>query len=201
MKFGIIDGVTTNPSLLAKTNGDFYQTIKNICSIVAGPVIVEVASTDYANMLKEGDKILAIAQNVALKLPITWDGIKACKHFSNQERLINMTLCFSGAQALIAAKAGATYVSPFIGRIDDTGHDGLSLIEDIYRIFSNYPELNTQILAASIRNSYHLYQAAMIGAEVATMPASIIKQLINHPLTDLGVQIFSEDWKKSGLKI
>ena len=198
---GIIDGVTTNPSLMAKTGKDFYIVAKDICATVAGPVSLEVSGTSYKDMLIEGEKILSIAKNVVLKLPMTWDGIKACKHFSNLKHSVNMTLCFSSSQGLMAAKAGATYVSPFIGRIDDTGQDGLELISDIHAIFSNYPELNTQILAASIRNTYHFYQSALIGVHVATLPGKLIKQLLDHPLTEKGIEIFSSDWKKSGLKI
>jgi transaldolase len=160
-----------------------------------------VAALDYENIIKEGDKILSIADNVVLKLPCTWDGIKACKYFSGQDRLVNMTLCFSASQALLAAKAGAAYISPFIGRLDDSGSDGLDLIEDIQTIYSNYEWLDTQILAASIRNIYHLQQAAMIGADIATIPAKLLKQLVNHPLTDQGLEIFSQDWRKSGLGI
>ncbi len=199
--FGIVDGVTTNPSLFSSVGGDFYKTAKDICKSVSGPVSLEVSSTDYDNMLIEGEKILSIAENVVLKLPMTWSGIKACKHFTSQDRKVNMTLCFSVSQALIAAKAGATYVSPFIGRIDDTGHDGLELINDINTMFLHYPELDTKILAASIRNMYHLYQISQIGAAVATMPSKVIKQLLDHPLTDIGVKKFTEDWNKSGLKI
>jgi len=201
LAFGIVDGITTNPSLFAAIGGDFYKIAKDICSAVDGPVSLEASSTDYNNMLQEGEKILGIADNAVLKLPMTWPGIKACKYFSDKGHRVNMTLCFSAAQALVAAKAGATYVSPFIGRIDDTGHDGLNLIEDINEIYMNYPELNTKILAASIRNIYHLHQVCKIGTSIATIPAKIMKQLLDHPLTDIGVKKFSEDWKKSGLKI
>ena len=200
-QYGIVDGVTTNPTLLSKQGKDFYKTAKEICDLVKGPVSLEVAAQDYASMLKEGDKILSIADNVVLKLPCTWDGIRGCHHFASQKRDVNMTLCFSATQALIAAKAGAAYVSPFIGRIDDIGGDGLVLIEEIREIYSNYEDLNTQILAASIRSPYHLYQVATIGVEVATVPAKILRQLMTHPLTDQGLAIFSEDWQKSGLKI
>lgn len=199
--YGIIDGVTTNPSLFAKTGGDFYIVAKDICAAVYGDVSLEVSATDYDNMLKEGEKILAIAENVVLKLPITLDGIKACSYFAGNGYRVNMTLCFSANQALIAAKAGAAYVSPFIGRLDDSGQDGLELISDIREIYDNYPDFDTQILAASIRNPYHLYQASMIGADVATMSAKIIKQALQHPLTDKGLEIFTSDWNKSGLSI
>ena len=199
--YGIIDGVTTNPSLFAQVSGDFYAIAKEICAATYGDVSLEVSATDYDNMIKEGEKILAIAENVVLKLPTTWDGVKACNYFSSEGYRVNMTLCFSATQALIAAKAGAAYISPFIGRLDDIGQDGLELIADIREIYSNYPDLDTEILAASIRNPYHLYQASMIGADVATMPAKVIRQLLEHPLTDKGVEMFSNDWKKSGLKI
>lgn len=199
--YGIVDGVTTNPTLLAKQGKDFRQVATDICRIVDGPVSLEAAALDYEGMVREGEKILAIADNVVLKLPCTWDGIRACRHFSSQGRKVNMTLCFSSTQALLAAKAGAAYISPFIGRIDDTGGDGLALIEDIREIYSNYENIDTQILAASIRSPYHLYQVATIGVEVATLPAKILRQLMTHPLTDQGLAIFSEDWKKSGLKI
>jgi len=199
--YGIIDGVTTNPSLLAKEGGDFYSVAKAICKLVDGPVSLEVSALDYDAMLKEGTKILDIAENVVLKLPCTWDGVKACEHFAGKDALVNMTLCFSSTQALVAAKAGAAYISPFIGRIDDIGGDGLVLIEEIQEIFANYEWIDTQILAASIRNTYHLQQAAMIGADIATVPANIIWQLMNHPLTEQGLERFTSDWKKSGLKI
>lgn len=198
---GIIDGVTTNPSLFAKTEKDFYITAKEICAAVYGDVSLEVSAIDYDNMLKEGEKILNIAENVVLKLPMTLDGIKACSYFSGNGYRVNMTLCFSANQALIAAKAGAAYISPFIGRLDDAGQDGLELISDIRDIYDNYPDFDTEILAASIRNPYHLYQASMIGADVATMSAKVIKQALEHPLTDKGLEIFDQDWKSSGLKI
>lgn len=199
--YGIIDGVTTNPTLLAKNGQDFRQTAIELCNLVKGPVSLEAAALDFEGMVREGDKILAIASNIVLKLPCTWDGIRACKHFSAQGRLVNMTLCFSSTQALLAAKAGAAYISPFIGRVDDIGGDGLALIEDIRDIYSNYEGIKTQILAASIRSPYHLYQVATIGVEVATLPAKILKQLMTHPLTEQGLTIFSKDWQKSGLKI
>jgi transaldolase len=198
---GIIDGVTTNPSLMSKVGGDFYKVAKEICAIVDGPVSLEVSAEHYSDMLEEGQKILNIAENVVLKLPMTWDGIKACKHFGGLGASVNMTLCFSTAQALIAAKAGADYVSPFVGRLDDTGHDGLDLVSDINTALSNYPDFDTYILASSIRNPYHFYRVAMIGAHVVTMSGKVIKQLLDHPLTEKGLEIFNSDWKKSGLKI
>ena len=197
---GIIDGVTTNPSLLSKNSGDFYKIAKDICAATNGPVSLEVGSTDYEGMLTEGEKILSIASNVVLKLPTTWDGIKVCSYFASQGKDVNMTLCFSVNQALLAAKAGAAYISPFIGRLDDIGQDGLTLVEEIHNLYLNY-EFTTKILAASIRNPYHLYQVAQIGAQVATMPSKVIRQLVDHPLTDIGLKNFSSDWLKSGLKI
>lgn len=199
--YGIIDGVTTNPSLFAKTGGDFYSIAKEICEAVYGDVSLEVSAIDYDNMRKEGEKILNIADNVVLKLPMTLEGVKACSYFAGNGYRVNMTLCFSANQALIAAKAGAAYISPFIGRLDDSGQDGLELISDIREIYNNYPDFDTEILAASIRNPYHLYQASMIGADVATMSGKIIKQVFQHPLTDKGLEIFTTDWKNSGLKI
>lgn len=198
---GIIDGVTTNPSLMAKAGGDFHKLAEKICEIVYPfPVSIELVANNYDDMLEQGKKIVSIAENVVLKLPMAWDGIRACDYFSKDGYAVNMTLCFSAHQALLAAKVSAAYVSPFIGRLDDTGQDGLELLSDIKEIFSNY-DLDTQILAASIRNTYHIYQAAMIGADVITAQGKIIRQLIEHPLTDKGLEIFDNDWKKSGLKI
>lgn len=201
MSFGIVDGITTNPSLIVKEGKDFYELARNICSIVSGPVSLEVSATTFDGMLSEGEKLLNIGEHVVLKLPITWDGIKACKHFAAQGKDVNMTLCFSSTQALITAKAGAKYVSPFVGRIDDIGHDGLSLIEDIAEVFNNYSNLETHILAASVRNVYHIYQLSKIGVSVVTMAPKVMQQLLEHPLTDIGLKKFSEDWLKSGLKI
>lgn len=198
---GVVDGVTTNPSIIAKSGLDFLATIKEICQITDGPVSAEAPSEDYENMLREGEKILSIADNVALKLPITFDGIRACKHFSAQGREVNMTLCFSANQALLAAKAGATYVSPFIGRLDDLGQDGMELIADIATIFDNYPHLNCQILAASIRSAKHITDSALLGADVATIPPKLIDQMLAHHLTDKGLAAFTKDWKSTGIKI
>ena len=199
---GLLDGVTTNPSLVAKSGAaNFIELITEICKVVDGPVSAEVAATDYATMLKEADRLAKIADNVVVKLPLTYDGLRVCKVLSNQGIMTNVTLCFSANQALLAAKAGATYVSPFIGRLDDIGQDGLDLIADIVQIYSNYPELETQVLAASIRHPVHLLDCAKMGADVATMPASVIKQLFNHPLTDKGLAAFVADWQKSGQKI
>lgn len=198
---GLLDGVTTNPSLVAKAGGDFKDTIKQICAIVPGPVSAEVAATDYEGMLKEGKALARIAKNVTIKVPLTLEGLKACKALTSEGTMVNVTLCFSATQALLAAKAGATFVSPFIGRLDDIGLDGMELIKEIRVIFDNYPDLSTDILAASIRTVNHVKDAAMIGADVATIPPAILKQLVKHPLTDKGIEIFLNDWKKTGQKI
>ena len=196
-----IDGVTTNPSLLAKSSGNMEATVKEIAKIINGPVSVEVYATDYEGMLTQGNKILNIADNIVLKLPITWDGLKACRYFYKQGRDVNMTLCFSSMQALLAAKAGAAYVSPFIGRLDDIGQNGQELIHDIRIMFDNYPQYHTKILAASIRHNQHVLISAMSGSDAVTIPLSVLKQLLHHPLTDKGLDKFLEDWKKSGLFI
>lgn len=201
-ELGVIDGITTNPSLMAQTVKDFRATITEICKIIKGDVSVEVAANDFETMIRQGEQILSIADNIVIKLPITWDGIKACRHFANQAVKTNMTLCFSIGQALLAAKAGATYVSPFIGRLDDIGQDGIKLISEIRQVYDNYQNsLNTKILAASIRSLDHLYQSALHGANAATIPSKIIKQLVNHPLTDMGLSIFNKDWANSKLVI
>jgi transaldolase len=198
---GLLDGVTTNPSLVAKAKRDFKEIIAEICEVVEGPVSAEVAATDVAGMLKEGRTLAKIARNVAVKVPLTWDGLKACRALSGEGTMVNVTLCFSANQALLAAKAGATFISPFVGRIDDTGHDGMELLRDIRTIYDNYGDLSTQILAASIRNVLHVKQAALIGADVATVPPSVLRALTHHPLTDKGLDQFVADWKKTGQKI
>ena len=198
---GLLDGVTTNPSLIAKTGKDFKATIAEICAIVPGPVSAEVGAIDYEGMLAEGRALARIAKNVTVKVPLTWDGLKACKTLTGEGTLVNVTLCFSAAQALLAAKAGATFVSPFIGRLDDIGLDGLELIREIRQIYDNYPDLETEILAASIRTVGHVRDVALIGADVATIPAAVIKALVKHPLTDKGLEQFLADWKKSGQKV
>jgi transaldolase len=198
---GLLDGVTTNPSLVAKSGGDFKEIIKEICAIVPGPVSAEVAATDYDGMMKEAKVLTRIAKNVTIKVPLTMDGLKACKALTSDGTMVNVTLCFSATQALLAAKAGATFVSPFIGRLDDIGLNGMDLIKEIRMIYDNYPDLSTDILAASIRTINHVKEAAMIGADVATIPPSILKQLVKHPLTDKGIEIFLADWKKTGQKI
>jgi transaldolase len=198
---GLLDGVTTNPSLVAKAKRDFKEIIAEICAAVAGPVSAEVAATDLAGMLREGRTLAKIANNVAVKVPLTWEGLKACRALTAEGSMVNVTLCFSANQALLAAKAGATFISPFIGRLDDAGADGMDLVREIRTVYDNYPELRTQVLAASIRNVLHVKQAAMIGADAATMPPAILRALIAHPLTDRGLELFLADWKKTGQQI
>jgi transaldolase len=198
---GLLDGVTTNPSLVAKAGRDFKQIIAEICEVVPGPVSAEVAAVDYEGMLKEGRELAKIAKNVTVKVPLTLDGLKACKALTGDGTMVNVTLCFSANQALLAAKAGATFVSPFIGRLDDIGLNGMDLIREIRVIYDNYQDLSTDILAASIRTVGHVREAAMIGADVATIPPSILKALVKHPLTDAGLAQFVADWKKTGQKI
>ena len=201
MDTGLIDGVTTNPSLVAKVGRPIREVIAEICEAVDGPVSAEVTATDYDGMLKEGMALAAIAGNVTVKVPLTWDGLKACRYLSQRGHKVNVTLCFSANQALLAAKAGATFISPFIGRLDDAGQDGIELIREIRTIYDNYPNLTTEILAASMRTPIAVKQVAMIGADVATMPASLIKALFKHPMTDSGLAAFLADWKKTGMKI
>lgn len=198
---GLLDGVTTNPSLIAKAGRDFKTIVAEICELVPGPVSAEVAATDVEGMLTEGRILAKIAKNVAVKVPLTWDGLKACRVLTGEGTMVNVTLCFSANQALLAAKAGATFVSPFIGRLDDMGLDGMDLIREIRMIYDNYPALETRILAASIRTVGHVREASMIGADVATVPPAILKALVQHPLTDKGLAAFLADWKKTGQKI
>lgn len=198
---GLLDGVTTNPSLIAKAGKPFLPLIEEICSIVKGPVSAEVASTDFETMMKEGEKLAGLAKNVAVKVPLTPAGLKVCKTLTDRGTMVNVTLCFSAAQAILAAKAGATYVSPFVGRLDDIGQNGLELISEIVDIYDNYEYFTTQVLVASIRNPVHITESARMGAHVATCPASVIRQLYNHPLTDKGLAAFVDDWKKSGQSI
>ena len=198
---GILDGVTTNPSLLAKEAGDFRENLKKICDIVPGPVSAEVISTDHETMLAEGRKLAKIAGNVVVKVPLTPDGLKTCKKLSNEGTKVNVTLCFSPAQALLAAKSGATYISPFVGRLDDIGTDGMQLIADIIQIYRSYDTISTEVLVASVRHPIHIIQAAKMGADVATMPPSVLRQMFNHPLTDKGLAAFLADWAKTGQKI
>ncbi len=198
---GLLDGVTTNPTLVAKAGRDFKDIVAEICAVVPGPVSAEVAATDYPGMMAEAEVLRKIAKNVTIKVPLTMDGLKACKALTGDGTMVNVTLCFSANQALLAAKAGATFVSPFIGRLDDIGLNGMDVIREIRTIYDNYPDLSTDILAASIRTVNHVKEAAMIGADVATMPPSILKALVKHPLTDSGLATFVADWKKTGQKI
>ncbi|MFN4312041.1 MAG: fructose-6-phosphate aldolase [Ferrovibrio sp.] len=198
---GLLDGVTTNPSLVAKTGRDFVATVKEICKIVKGPVSAEVAATDHATMLAEGRKLAALATNVAVKVPLTLDGLKTCKALSDDGIMVNVTLCFSPAQAILAAKAGAAFVSPFVGRLDDVGHDGMALIADIVQIYNNYPDFQTEVLVASIRHPMHVVEAAKLGADVCTVPPAVLRSLVKHPLTDKGLDAFLADWKKTGQSI
>ena len=198
---GLLDGVTTNPSLVAKTGRDFIDVLKEICAIVDGPVSAEVTATEAAAMIAEGNKLAAVAPNVTVKVPLTWDGLKACRALTQAGTPVNVTLCFSANQALLAAKAGATFISPFVGRLDDMGQDGMELIAEIKTIYDNYPAIETEILVASIRHPIHLKQAAMMGADVATLPPDVLRKLASHPLTDKGLAAFLADWQKTGQKI
>ena len=193
---GILDGVTTNPSLLAKEPGDFRQNLKRICEIVKGPVSGEVTATDFAGMLQQGHDIAKIDPHMVVKVPLTRDGIRACKALSGEGTRVNVTLCFSAAQALLAAKAGATYVSPFVGRLDDIATNGMELIREIVAIYHNY-EFTTEILVASCRHPIHVVEAAKMGADIATCPPAVIEQMFNHPLTNIGLEKFLKDWEKA----
>jgi transaldolase len=198
---GLLDGVTTNPSLVAASGKNFLKLIEEVCQVVKGPVSAEVAATDYATMLKEGQKLAKIAKNVAVKVPLTPDGLKVCKQLSDQGTMVNVTLCFSAAQAILAAKAGAAFISPFVGRLDDVGMDGMALIRDIVQIYAAYPAIKTEVLVASVRHPIHLVEAAKMGAHVATIPPKVIRQLYQHPLTDKGLAAFVADWQKTGQSI
>jgi transaldolase len=197
---GMVDGVTTNPSLILKSGRDIIEVTREICGIVKGPVSAEVVALKFEDMLAEGRKLAAIAPNIAVKVPLTWDGLKTCKVLSGEGFMVNVTLCFSVNQALIAAKAGATFISPFIGRLDDINVDGLDLIGDIRTIYDNF-DFKTQILAASIRTANHVKDCALIGADVITAPPAVIKGLASHVLTDKGLEQFMKDWAKTGQKI
>jgi transaldolase len=197
---GLLDGVTTNPSLAAKTGRDYVDVLTEITGIVKGSVSAEVLATDVDGMLKQGRRVAKIASNITVKVPLTWDGLKACKALRGDGIQVNVTLCFSPVQAMLAAKAGATFISPFIGRIDDAGEDGMGLIRDIRAIYDNYG-FDTQILAASIRSVSHVRECALAGADVATIPSSVFKLLLNHPLTDKGLAAFLADAKKAGVEI
>jgi transaldolase len=193
---GILDGVTTNPSLLAKEPGDYRQNLKRICEIVKGPVSGEVVATDFAGMLREGHEIAKIHQHMVVKVPLTREGIRACKTLSGEGIPVNVTLVFSAAQALLAAKAGATFVSPFVGRLDDVATSGMELIRDIVEIYDNY-EFSTEVLVASCRHPIHIVEAARMGADICTCPSAVIDQLFNHPLTNIGLEKFLKDWEKA----
>jgi transaldolase len=197
---GLVDGVTTNPSLAAKTGRDYGESLKEICSIVSGSVSAEVISTEYEGMLKEGRAAAKIASNIYVKVPSTWDGLKACRVLTNEGARVNVTLCFSPVQAMLAAKAGAAFISPFIGRVDDVGEDGMGLIRDIRTIYDNYG-FQTEILAASIRSVSHVREAALAGADISTIPTDIFKKLMSHPLTDKGLAAFIADAKKANVTI
>lgn len=198
---GLIAGVTTNPSLIAKSGRDIKKVIAEICEIISGPVSAEVTATTFEEMLKEAKLLTSIAENVAVKVPLTFYGLKACKHLVDNGHMVNVTLCFSPVQALLAAKAGATFISPFLGRLDDIGHDGVQLIQDIADIYDNDPDIETAILAASIRHPQHVLAVAKAGADVITLPGSVFKQLYKHPLTDSGLAAFLADWEKTNQKI
>ena len=197
---GFVDGVTTNPSLIMKSGRDILEVTKEICDMIEGPVSAEVVAIEYDEMIKEGRKLAEIAGNIAVKVPLTWDGLKTCKTLSSEGTMVNVTLCFSANQALLAAKAGATFISPFIGRLDDINIDGLELIEDIRTIYDNF-NFQTEILAASIRNANHISDCAKIGADVVTAPPNVLQNLAKHPLTDKGLDAFMKDWAKTGQKI
>lgn len=198
---GLLDGVTTNPSLIAKSGRKILEVIAEICDVVQGPVSAEVAATEYKAILAEAAVLKKIAGNVTIKVPLTPDGLKACHALSQEGTMVNVTLCFSPAQALLAAKAGASFISPFVGRLDDIGQDGMGLISDIVQIYANYPAITTEVLVASIRHPIHLIESAKMGADVATMPPAVIKQLYNHPLTDKGLAAFLKDWAATGQSI
>ena len=198
---GMIDGVTTNPSLIAKSGRNMLEVIAEICALVPGPVSAEVTATDHATMLAEGRKLAAIARNVAVKVPLTPDGLKTCRALADQGTMVNVTLCFSPAQAILAANAGAAFVSPFVGRLDDVGTDGMRLIADIVEIYRAYPAIRTEVLVASVRHPVHVVAAAKLGAHVATLPPGVLRQMYQHPLTDKGLAAFLADWRKTGQSI
>ncbi|HVW56320.1 MAG TPA: fructose-6-phosphate aldolase [Rhizobiaceae bacterium] len=197
---GLLDGVTTNPSLIMKSGGKILDVTKQICEIVKGPVSAEVTATDYEGMMREAKVLAKIADNIAIKVPLTLDGLKACKAIRSGGRMVNVTLCFSATQALLAAKAGASFISPFVGRIDDMAEEGMEIVSEIRTIYDNY-DFKTEILAASIRTVNHVKQAALLGADIATIPPATLKALVKHPLTDKGLEAFLADWKKTGQQI
>ncbi|HXQ64987.1 MAG TPA: fructose-6-phosphate aldolase, partial [Alphaproteobacteria bacterium] len=198
---GLLDGVTTNPSLVAKTGKKFFDVIQEICAVVPGPVSAEVTAVDHATMLAEGRRLARLAKNVAVKVPLTMDGLKTCKALSDEGSMVNVTLCFSPAQAILAAKAGASFISPFIGRLDDISQPGIELIRDIVAIYRQYPSFKTEVLVASVRHPLHVVEAARLGAHVATLPPQVLRQLFVHPLTDKGLAQFLADWAKTGQSI
>ena len=198
---GLLDGVTTNPSLVAKSGRPFLEVVREICEVVDGPVSAEVTATDHPTMLSEGRKLAQLAGNVAVKVPLTPDGLKTCRALADDGVMVNVTLCFSASQSILAAKAGAAFVSPFIGRLDDISRDGMGLIEDIRLIYDNYEGFTTEILVASVRSPNHVAEAAKLGADVATIPPGVLRQLFNHPLTDKGLDAFLADWAKTGQSI
>ncbi len=198
---GLVDGVTTNPSLVAKSGRDFLEVLAEICELVPGPVSAEVTATEHQAMLAEGRRLAQVADNVVIKVPLTPDGLKACRAFTDEGTKVNVTLCFSPAQALLAAKAGARYISPFIGRLDDISVDGLQLIADIVEIYGAYPAIATEVLVASVRHPLHVVESAKLGAHVATIPPAVLRAMFKHPLTDKGLAAFLDDWAKTGQKI
>lgn len=198
---GLVDGVTTNPSLIAKSGAKFLDLIPQICEVVKGPVSAEVAATDFDTMMAEGRKLSKIAKNIAVKVPLTPAGLKVCRTLSDAGTMVNVTLCFSAGQAILAAKAGATFISPFVGRLDDVGEDGMALIGDIVQIYRQYPDIKTQVLVASIRGPRHVIEAAKLGAHVGTLPPAALRALYSHPLTDKGLSAFVADWQKTGQSI
>ena len=198
---GLVDGVTTNPTLVAKSGKNFLDVIRDICAIVPGPVSAEVTALDHKTQLAEGRKLAKIAKNVTVKVPLTVDGLKTCKALSSEGTMVNVKLCFSAAQVILAAKAGASFISPFVGRLDDVGEDGMALIGDIVQIYRNYPYFKTEVLVASIRQPMHVVIAAKMGAHVGTIPPKVLRQLYDHPLTDKGLAAFLADWKKTGQSI
>jgi transaldolase len=198
---GMVDGVTTNPSLILKSGRDILEVTKEIADMVDGPVSAEVVALEADAMIAEGRKLAAIAPNIAVKVPLTWDGLRACKVLSGEGNMVNVTLCFSANQALLAAKAGATFISPFIGRLDDTGADGLQLIAEIVEIYNAYPEFQTEVLVASVRHIGHVIESAKMGADVATIPPAVLRAMYKHPLTDKGLEAFLADWAKTGQNI
>jgi transaldolase len=198
---GLLDGVTTNPSLVSKTGRDFFEVLRDICKVVDGPVSAEVTATEVDAMVDEGRKLAAMADNIAVKVPLTWDGLKACRTLTQAGIMVNVTLCFSASQAILAAKAGATFVSPFVGRLDDIGQEGMQLIGDICEIYANYEKLSTEVLVASIRSPMHVVEAGRMGADVCTVPPGVLRQLAQHPLTDKGLAAFLADWQKTGQSI